>query len=219
MLADRTGKGIRTAPRDALISMSGPRESLGLAFGVHRALDTCGAMIGPIVAFALLALSPDDFNGLFLISFCFALVGLAILLLLVDEPKHPPVQPAGADDGAPAVTLKAAGSLATKPRFGGLLVVASLLGLVTISDAFIYLELEREIDFDASIFPLLYVGTASVFMVLAVPVGRLADRIGRVRVFFAGYVCCSGCTCCCRSGRPAPLSCRSRSSRWEPSTR
>ncbi len=200
VLADRTGKGIRTAPRDALISKSGPRETLGLAFGVHRAMDTFGALLGPIVAFALLALAPDDFTGLFVVSLCFALVGLAILMLLVDEPEHhAEAEPAREAEHAPRpetpapqehgpATLAGAARLATTPGFAGLVAVAFLLGLVTISDAFIYLELERQIDFDASIFPLLYVGTATVFMVLAVPVGRLADRIGRPRVFVGGYM-------------------------------
>ncbi len=208
VLADRVGKGIRTAPRDALISMSGPRESLGIAFGVHRAMDTFGAMIGPIIAFGLLALDPDNFTGLFLVSLCFALVGLAILMLLVDEPEHLPaavaashetaVEPAdvaaaaaprSAEPGPPPPTATLAGAtrLARTPPFGGLVGVAALLGLVTISDAFVYLELERQIDFDASIFPLLYVGTALVFMILAVPIGRLADRAGRPRVFLGGY--------------------------------
>ena len=200
VLADRTGKGIRTAPRDALISLSGPPESLGLAFGVHRAMDTCGAMIGPIIAFGLLALDPGAYDGLFLVSFCFALLGLAVLLLLVREPPHDsavaaepaPLDPALGAAAAPApapprATIAEAARLATTRRFGGLVAVAALLGLVTISDAFVYLELERQIDFDASIFPLLYVGTALVFMVLAVPVGRLADRVGRPRVFLGGY--------------------------------
>src|SRR4051794_40925103 len=55
ILLDRTGKGIRTAPRDAMISLTASQRDLGLAFGVHRAMDTAGAMIGPLVAFALLA--------------------------------------------------------------------------------------------------------------------------------------------------------------------
>jgi len=72
---DRTGKGIRTAPRDALISLSTPEEDLGTAFGVHRALDTAGAMIGPVIAFAVLYAAPHGFHSIFVLSFCFALVG------------------------------------------------------------------------------------------------------------------------------------------------
>src|ERR1700750_2996095 len=69
ILLDRTGKGMRTAPRDAMISLTAPERELGFAFGVHRAMDTTGAMIGPLVAFALLAAAPNAFHSLFLISF------------------------------------------------------------------------------------------------------------------------------------------------------
>lgn len=184
VLADRIGKGIRTAPRDAMISLSSARDQLGLAFGVHRAMDTCGAMIGPLLAFALLAIAPDNFDGLFLISFCFALIGLAVLVFLVREPKGTE----GAAEPPPHPTTREAARLVRIPRLRVLLAVTGVLSLLTVSDAFIYLELQRRIDFNASIFPLLYFGTALTFMLLAVPVGRLADRAGRERVFVGGYV-------------------------------
>ena len=95
VLADRTGKGIRTAPRDALISLSSKPEQLGTAFGVHRALDTTGAMIGPLLAFGLLALTPLDFKSVFVVSFCFAIVGLAIITLFVENRTPDPASPDG----------------------------------------------------------------------------------------------------------------------------
>ncbi len=76
ILLDRTGKGIRTAPRDAMISLTAPKRELGLAFGIHRAMDTAGAMIGPLIAFALLAAAPDAYQSLFLISFFVAILGI-----------------------------------------------------------------------------------------------------------------------------------------------
>src|SRR5437773_9392896 len=79
LFVDRTGKGIRTAPRDALISLSSEPGNLGMSFAVHRALDTCGAMIGPLVGFALLALIPNGFDVIFVASLCVALVGLGVL--------------------------------------------------------------------------------------------------------------------------------------------
>src|SRR3954454_24703713 len=82
ILLDRTGKGLRTAPRDAMISMTAPKAELGLAFGVHRAMDTAGAMIGPLVAFALLAAAPNAFSSLFLISFFIAVLGFLVIALL-----------------------------------------------------------------------------------------------------------------------------------------
>ena len=84
VLADRLGKGIRTAPRDALISLSSTRDRLATSFGVHRAMDTAGAMLGPLVAFGLLA-APREFNAVFAVSLCFAIVGLAVLVLFVQN--------------------------------------------------------------------------------------------------------------------------------------
>ena len=76
LMIDRLGKGIRTAPRDAMISLSSDRAGLGRSFGVHRALDTVGAMLGPLAAFVLLAQLPGAYDSIFLISFSIALIGL-----------------------------------------------------------------------------------------------------------------------------------------------
>jgi len=80
---DRMGKGVRTAPRDALISLSSEPENLGESFGVHRALDTGGALLGPLLAFVLLTILPQPYQAIFLISFLIALIGLAVLFLFV----------------------------------------------------------------------------------------------------------------------------------------
>ncbi|HEU0025237.1 MAG TPA: MFS transporter [Thermoleophilaceae bacterium] len=184
VLLDRTGKGIRTAPRDAMISLSSSPGSMATAFGVHRALDTTGAMLGPLAAFGLLAIAPLAFDSIFLVSFCVAVVGVAVLVLFVDRQAA-----AGPAPGtpAPAPSLRDAGGMLRVPGFAALLVVGGSLGLVTLSDGFLYLALERQLDFEPAVFPLLFVGTALVYMLLAVPAGRLADRVGRGRVFVAGY--------------------------------
>jgi MFS family permease len=185
VLLDRAGKGIRTAPRDAMISLSTPREELGTAFGVHRALDTTGAMLGPLVAFGLLAIAPLAFNSVFVTSFCFAMIGLGILVLLV-APQADARRAADADEPRPSLS-KAFGLLAI-PRYRVLLVAGGALSLATASDAFIFLALQEELDLGTSLFPLLFVGSAVTYMLLAVPAGRLADRIGRGRVLLGGYV-------------------------------
>ncbi|WCB93846.1 hypothetical protein DSM104299_02566 [Baekduia alba] len=202
LLLDRTGKGIRTSPRDAMISMSTPQDELGTAFGVHRAMDTCGAMLGPLLGFALLALTPNEYHGIFLISFCFALIGVAILLLVEDparDPERLAARDADADAAAianadadadapkPRLTLRGATDLLRDTPLAGLTVIAFLLGLATVGDAFLYLQLDDRLDLADSLFPLLYVGTSSIFMVMAVPVGQMSDRVGRARVFTAGY--------------------------------
>jgi MFS family permease len=184
VVVDRIGKGIRTAPRDALISLNSTREALGSAFGVHRAMDTAGAMLGPLLAFSLLALAPDSFDTIFLVSFCVALVGLAVLVLFVE---NPPLEEPVAASPQP-VSLRAAAGLLRAPRFRALVLVGAALALATVSDGFVYLGLQRRLDFDITFLPLLFVGTALTYMFLAVPVGRLADRIGRGRVFLAGYL-------------------------------
>jgi MFS family permease len=187
VLLDRIGKGIRTAPRDAMISLSTPKEQLGASFGVHRALDTTGAMIGPLVAFLILAAAPLAFNSIFLVSFFIAILGVAIIVLFVNAPA---LRPGGGDDAADAPTtpsLAAAGALLKVPRFRALLVAAAVLSLATASDAFIFLALQRKLDLGNSLFPLLFVGSSLTFMVLAVPMGRIADRFGRGRVMLGGY--------------------------------
>jgi MFS family permease len=183
VLIDRAGKGIRTAPRDAMISLSTPERDLGTAFGVHRALDTTGAMIGPLLAFALLAIAPLAFTSLFVVSFCIALVGLGILVLLVQ-----PARAQGASAPARPPSLRGAFALVRVPRFRALLIAGGALSLATASDAFVFLALQEKLDLGNSLFPLLFVGSATMFMVLAVPMGRLADRVGRGRVLLAGYV-------------------------------
>jgi MFS family permease len=182
ILLDRTGKGIRTAPRDALISLSTPQAELGTAFGVHRALDTAGAMIGPLLAFALLELRPNHYDPIFVISFCFAIVGVSILGLFVRNDAAPQE-----NKDSDHVTFRGIGRLLVEPRFRLVTLAGTALAVATVSDGFLYLGLQRRLHFDPSYLPLLYVGAAAVFMVLAVPMGRLADRYGRAVVFVAGY--------------------------------
>jgi MFS family permease len=184
LFLDRTGKGIRTAPRDALISLSSPRARLGEAFGVHRALDTAGALFGPVVAFALLGLVPGAYDVVFIVSFCVAVVGLGVLLFFV---SNAPAEPSGA-----VVSLRATGLLLRGPDFRGVVVAGALLSVATVSDAFVYLTFQRQALMDARYFPLLFVGTAAIYLLLAVPAGRLADRAGRRLLFLAGHVLLGG---------------------------
>ena len=183
VMVDRLGKGIRTAPRDALISLSSRTEDLGAAFGVHRAFDTAGAMIGPLLAFGLLAIAPGAYDAVFVVSLCAAVIGLGVVTLFV---RNPPVLAAGSAE-RPRLSLAAAARLIRVPGIGPLVVAGTVLSLATVSDSFLYLTLRRRVPFEPKFFPLLYVATAMIFMVLAVPFGRLADRVGRARVFLGGH--------------------------------
>lgn len=181
LAADRTGKGLRTAPRDALISLSSEPEFLGRSFGVHRALDTVGAFLGPLVAMAVLWLSLGSYDAVFFTSFCVAAVGVLVLVVAVRDRKKPSPVRAKPSLAESAGLLKIA-------SFRRICWWAALLGLVTVSDSFVYLLLQRRSDLAQVYFSLLPLGTAGVYLLLAVPLGRLADRIGRWKVFLGGHV-------------------------------
>jgi MFS family permease len=186
---DRLGKGMRTAPRDALISLSVPPASLGTAFGVHRAMDALGAMLGPIVAFLVLQAIADGFDVVFVFSLCSAVVGLAVLTLFVEN-REPTGQRLGTDDSLARNkpgSLAVAVALLKDAGFRHLALSALLLGSMTISDGFVYLTLQRRANLSAGAFPLLYVMTSAFFLLFAIPMGRTADAVGRFRVFLAGH--------------------------------
>ncbi|MEU9374175.1 MFS transporter [Streptomyces sp. NPDC048255] len=182
LAADRAGKGLRTAPRDALISLSATPEGQGRAFGVHRAMDTAGALLGPLVAFGVLWVAHDAYEAVFTVSFCVAAFAVLLLALFVRDVRTRPARTPAPSGGR---------GLTTVLRDRGvrrLALAAALLGVFTVGDSFVYLLLQRRLDLPAAAFPLLPVATAAGFLLLAVPLGRLADRAGRGPVFLAGHV-------------------------------
>ena len=191
--ADRIGKGIRTAPRDLMISASSDPGHMARAFGVHRTLDTVGAALGPLVAFGILWLIPGGYRVVMLVSFAFAVLGVAVLLLLVPDlrPRQLiPTQRAPRDPEVPvSPTARPIPWRRTfTPSLSRLLVIGGGLAVLTVGDGFIYLALLSRSEFATYWFPLLYVGTNIAYMVLAMPLGRLADRFGRGRVLVLGHL-------------------------------
>jgi len=182
LAADRTGKGLRTAPRDALISLSSTPATRGRAFGVHRAMDTAGALLGPLVAFLILRATVDGYDAVFTVSFCVAVVGVLVLVLFVPGSSSAP-----AVEKAVRPTVRAALALLRRRDLRRITVCALLLGLATVSDSFAYLLLQRRLGVPDRWFALLPLGTAAAFLLLAIPLGRLADRVGRRRIFLAGH--------------------------------
>nr|WP_250279316.1 MFS transporter [Frankia sp. Cppng1_Ct_nod] len=197
LAVDRTGKGLRTAPRDAMISLASPPDMQARSFGVHRAMDTAGALLGPVTAFFVLRTAAGGFDAVFTVSFCVATMGVLVLLLFAPgrilEPAAPTssgsarVAPVSAAP-ASAVSLRAAFGLLRRPELRRLTLCALLLGLATVSDSFVYLLLQRRLGISVRWFPLLPLGTAGAFLLLAVPLGQAADRFGRWRVFLSGHL-------------------------------
>lgn len=202
---DRIGKGIRTAPRDALITTAAQPEYLARHFGIHRLLDTIGAAAGPLIAFVILMLMPNGYGTVFVVSLAFAAIGVAALALVVPDlrtgrpARREKLQEAGAA-GTPASgpveprrIPPVRWSMFREPGLGRLLVASAILGVLTVGDGFIYLVLQDKDQFAVQWFPLLYVGTNVVFLLLAVPLGRLADGWGKGKVFLAGHVALLAC--------------------------
>ncbi|MFI5910130.1 MFS transporter [Dactylosporangium sp. NPDC051541] len=210
IVADRAGKGLRTAPRDALITLSTPPNHLGRAFGVHRAMDSAGAFAGPLAAVAVLGASAHSFDAVFVTSFGIAALGVFVLATYVPDhrgpawptppPSPPPPPPASAPGKTPPgsttgpdqpatarVSIRAAAALLARRECRLVVLAAAVMGLATIGDGFVYLLLQRHHRLAAGWFPLLAVGTNLVYLLLAVPLGHLADRVGRVRVYVSGF--------------------------------
>jgi MFS family permease len=189
LTTDRLGKGIRTAPRDSLITAASKPTNLAAAFGMHRALDNTGAAIGPLLAFVILLLIPNGYSTVFVVSLAFALVGVAVLGIIVPNRGASATAPSAATDAKPRGRRRGIRwRELNNPGLKRLLLAAGLLGIVTIGDGFIYLVLQDRSAFAAQYFPLLYVGTNVAFLIFAVPVGKLADRFGRARTFVIGHV-------------------------------
>ena len=186
---ERLGKGLRGAPRDALLADSTPPESWGMSFGFHRAMDTAGAVLGPLAAFLLLTVYRDGLRMVFLWT---ALPGLAAVLALLflvrdvrrhraDRAAAPPPDEAGG--GASGEML--AGRNAASFRL--FLVVTGIFALGNSADAFLILRADN-LGLPMVVVPLAYLVFNVVYALASLPAGVLADRIGRRRVFAAGYL-------------------------------
>jgi Na+/melibiose symporter-like transporter len=129
----------------------------------------------------LLAQAPGAFDAIFVVSGAFAIVGLGVLLFFVQNRSSDAVA------ASRPLTFRAVGALLGIREFRTLVILGCVLGLVTVSDAFVYLVVQRRANLNPSLFPLLPVAMTSAYLLLAIPAGRLADSLGRARVFLGGY--------------------------------
>ena len=189
---DRVGKGIRGAPRDALVAEITPPGARGAAFGLRQSLDTVGAVLGPAVAMTVLALSPGAYRVVFAIAVLPALVSVALIVLGVDEPPAAPTNDGALHDGASAAApahaarplLRRADLADVGARYWLVLALSTVLTLARFSEAFLLLR-AADAGLSAAAAPLALVAMNVVYAASAWPLGRLSDA-GRARVLVPG---------------------------------
>ncbi len=175
---DRLGKGMRTSPRDALIADSTPEATRGKSFGFHRAMDTLGAVFGPLVAFVLLPLFNNNYRPIFLLALIPTSLALLMIIFFVAEKR------ATAPEGAslPKLSLRS-----FDRKFKMLLLVIILFTLGNSSDAFLILRAQN-VGVATVLIPIVWFMFNTVYSSVAFLGGALSDRIGRKRVVIMGFL-------------------------------
>jgi MFS family permease len=178
---DRIGKGVRDAPRDALVGDIAPAHLRGASYGLRQSLDTVGAFAGPLLALALMALFADDIRAVFWVAVIPAVIAVAILVFGVKEPGSVRAQ----------AVLRSPIHLSDLRRIGaaywGLVLIGAFLSLARFSEAFLLLRAQN-VGLPIALVPLVLVVMNVAYAGSAYPAGVLSDRIGRLGLLVAGLV-------------------------------
>lgn len=173
---ERFGKGIRTAPRDSLIAGSVTNGESGRSFGLQKAMDNSGAIVGPLIAFGLLLLLPGNFKIIFLLAGIPAIIGVFVILFGIREAR------------------KSKHELFTTFRFRDFpakywlfLIIVFVFTLGNSTDALLLVK-ANEVGVKVAFIPLVYLITNAVSVFVSIPLGSLSDRIGKEKVLIAGYI-------------------------------
>lgn len=191
---DRFGKGIRGAPRDALIAESSSVKALGRSFGFHRGMDTLGAVAGPAVAFILLSLFSGNYRLVFWLSMMPGAIAVMVIIFFIKEKKKA---------GAQLIVSTTEGSINQTPtvsdrpnkltpkhfdwRFKFFVSIAGIFALGNSSDVFLILKATNTGVEEAHI-PILYLCFNLIYALTSIPAGILSDRIGKKRIILAGFI-------------------------------
>jgi MFS family permease len=181
---DRTGKGLRGAPRDALIAAWTPAHEQGRAFGFHRAFDTAGAVVGPLLALLGLWLTQGNLRLLFLFATIPATLAVLAVLPVHERPR---VKAAGDGNAAPRAPLLSFSLAGYSGAFKRYLLVTLIFALGNSSDVFLLLR-AKQLGFTTITVVLVYALYNVVYAGLALPAGIRSDRIGRRMVLLAGLI-------------------------------
>jgi MFS family permease len=177
---DRLGKGIRGAPRDALIADITPEEVRGASYGMRQSLDSIGAFVGPLIAIGLMVLLANDIRAVFWFALIPAAISVAILFYAVREPPRDP-------DGEFTSPLKLADIRQMSGAFWATVAIGAVLTLAGFSEAFLVLR-AQDIGLNIGLIPIVFILMNVVYALSAYPAGLLSDRFGRSALIVSGVV-------------------------------
>jgi len=173
---ERVGKGIRTAPRDSIVAGSVENGETGKSFGLQKAMDNSGAILGPLIAFILLSAFKDNYRLIFLLAGIPSILGILVIIFGITEAK------------------KNKESLVKKFRFGDFskkfyffLAIVFIFTLGNSTDALLLVK-ANEIGIKVAFIPLVYLLTNVVSVLLSIPIGSLSDRVGKEKILITGFL-------------------------------
>ena len=179
-LLDRVGKGIRAAPRDALVADLAPPDQRGAAFGLRQSLDTVGAFLGPLLAMGLMLLWANDFRAVFWVAVVPAALCIVVLVCGVKEPERPSGQPR--TNPIRSENLRRLGK-----NYWWVVTLGAVFTLARFSEAFLVLRLQQG-GLPLALTPLALVLMSLVFSLGAYPLGKLSDRMSHTTLLAWGLV-------------------------------
>jgi len=175
---DRMGKGIRTAPRDAIIADSAMTTHLASAFGLHRAMDTMGAVLGPALALFFIGLFNSDYRKVFWISTIPAVISVLMIIFFIREKRNPRIS----HGEKPGLSFK---HFDWRVRL--FIWIATIFALGNSSDVFLILR-AGQVGIPSAMIPAVYLLFNLVYSISSIPAGIAADRFGRKRIILLGFV-------------------------------
>lgn len=179
-LLDRVGKGIRGAPRDALVADIAPPQLRGAAFGLRQALDTVGAFLGPLLAVGLMLLWANDFRAVFWVAVIPGLMAVALLLFGIREPERH-------EQGKRANPLRRANLKRLGAPYWWVVGIGAVFTLARFSEAFLVLRAQQA-GIPLALVPLVMVAMNLIYAVSAYPFGKLSDRMSHTRLLALGLL-------------------------------
>ncbi len=175
---DRFGKGVRTAPRDAIIAESTDKSSLGKTFGFQRAMDSMGAVAGPALAFFLLGILSNDYRKIFWLSMIPGAIAVLLIIFFITEKKIA----AAVHTDRPKLTLRH-----FDWKFKFFFMIAALFAVGNSSDMFLILR-AQQVGVSTVLIPMVYLLFNLVYSLSSIPAGVAADRFGRKRIILLGFI-------------------------------